>query len=196
MTTSDKILAFVPVSRGRALGRALVRLLGGVVPAVTVWSVLDRLHFVPSGVSNRVVDYALAIAMIPFAIGALYLFGSGLRWLLLVVWPGHVGMTGRHKELELRLGPFGRWVLDAARLSIRYPHELDEEDADDTFERLVEPALLQRTRLPRMEHPDYPGRVNWLIQRFGPRDEEALASMLLPFVQEARQERAGRESDE
>ena len=78
--------------------------------------------------------------------------------------------------------------LDAQRLEIRYPHELDPEDSEQRFESYEDPDVQERTRLPRMTHPEYPGRVDWVIRRFVPLDEAVLAQRLRPFLEAARQE--------
>ncbi len=186
MDSESAVLAVVPVSRSRAALRSLPRLLAAGATAALVGSVWGRLRFTPTGASNRIVDYAWAIALLPVALVALWLAAAGLRWLLLAAWPGRVAFCGRMRELTLALGPFGHYRLDIARLSVRYAHELDPEEGGDPFETFEDPELQERTRLPHMEHPDYPGRLDWLILRLAGGQEQVVVQLLRPFIEAVR----------
>ena len=150
MDSETPVLAVVRVSRSRAALRSLPRLLAAGAAAVLIGSIWGRLRFTPTGASNRIVDYAWAIALLPVGLVALWLAASGLRWLLLAGWPRPVAFLGRRRELTLDLGPFGHHRLDAARMSVRYAHELDPEEGGDPFETFEDPELQERTRLPHI----------------------------------------------
>ncbi|MCP4250128.1 MAG: hypothetical protein GY778_24055 [bacterium] len=181
------MLAVIPVSRSRAVLRALPRLLAAGAAVVLIGSVRGRLRFTPTGASNRITDYAWALALLPVVLAVLWLAVAGLRWLLLAVWPRRVAFCGRRRDLTLDLGPFGHHRLDVARMSIQYPHELDPDDGGDPFETFEDPEVQERTRLPHMEHPDYPGRLDWLLLRLAGGEEQAVVRQLSPFVKAVRE---------
>ncbi len=185
-----EVLVTLPVSRLQGFLRAFVRLMCGSLLGVAVINGISGLRFVPTGSSNRLTDYAIAIALIPFALGALYLAGAGLRWLLLCGWPSPERIDFSAEMIALSLGPFGKCELDVKQLSMQYPHEIDPEEADEPFECYEDPEVQEKTRLPNMIHPDYPGQVDRLIRRFVRLDEAEIAERLTPFVRAVRQSRS------
>lgn len=191
MDASEKILARLAVSRRQALMRAFVRLLFGMLLGSFLVQAYGGLRFTPTGASNRLTDYALAIAMLPFTAGTLALLWAGLRWLALAFWPMSVRMEFSGQGIAMYLGPFGRCFLDAGRLKVQYPHEMDSEETDEVFEAFEDPEIQERTRVPHLVHPDYPGRVDLLMLRYGVLDEPALAETLRPFVAAVRHNLAG-----
>jgi len=190
MNPVPAILAVIPVSRARAVLPAALRLFGGAVVGVFVVTSYRGLHFVPSGASNRITDYALAVALLPVAVGGLYLLLTGLRWLLLVLWPGNLEIVGSSREILFALGPFGRHRFDAPRLRIRYPYECDPDEGEYSVEAFEDPQLQERTRVPRIDHPDHPGRVDRLIERFAAPQRQALVDAMQPFIAALRENRA------
>lgn len=162
--------------------RAFVRLMFGAMVGAFVVQAYAGLHFIPTGVSNRLTDYALAIALLPVAAATAFLLWAGLRWLALAAWPAAVRMEFSDRGIAIYLGPFGQCFLDAGRLVVRYPHEMDPEEGGEAFELFEDPQLQERTRVPHIEHPDYPGRVDLLMLRYGVLDEPALAQRLSPFI--------------
>jgi hypothetical protein len=68
---------------------------------------------------------------------------------MLGAWPGPIGVLASDDVLEFRLGP-SRRRYDSARLDIRYPFELDDENGDAAFEAHLPEEEQMRRFLPRM----------------------------------------------
>jgi hypothetical protein len=168
----------LPVARARAAGRALVWSVPAGLLGVTSFLIYTSLHFVPSGVSNRLVDYSVALISLPIPLTALWSVFKGGCWLLLSLWPVPVGVFADERTLTLRLGPFGTRSYDAARMDIRYPFELSQDDEGGGFEAFL-PEEEQRMRLlPRILHPNAREPLNRVILRFvQPSEEEAVRSL-------------------
>jgi len=168
--------AFVvcPIARVQALVRAVLRIaLGGLIllPVGLLW---PRLSFRPSGISNRMVDYSAAFLLAGFVIAALWAIFSGLRWLVLAVWPS-TGIRFDAKGVELRLGPFGRRVWVWSELRVRYRHEMSIDlDDPETFED-IDADVETTTRLPLMDVSSSGERINELILRNAAWTESELA---------------------
>src|SRR3989304_7964287 len=104
--------AVLPIARLRAAGRALLWSVPAGLLGVTYFLIYTSLHFVPSGVSNRLVDYSVALISLPIPLTALWSAFKGARWLLLSLWPAPVGVFADERALTLRLGPFGTRSYD------------------------------------------------------------------------------------
>jgi len=145
---------------------------------VTSFLIYTSLHFVPSGVSNRLVDYSVALISLPIPLTALWSAFKGARWLLLSVWPAPVGVFADERTLTLRLGPFGTRSYDASRMDIRYPFELSQDDEGGGFEAFLPEEEQQMRLLPRILHPGAREPLNRVILRFvQPSEEEAVRSL-------------------
>ena len=81
--------------------------------------IYGRLNFIPSGVSNRLVDYAVAIAVSPLLLCALWTALKCLRWLALSLWAGAIDIVAAPTTLTFRLGPFGHRTFRIADLESR-----------------------------------------------------------------------------
>ncbi|MFH1111127.1 MAG: hypothetical protein V1790_18315 [Planctomycetota bacterium] len=64
--------AVLPIARLRAAGRALVWSVPAGLLGVTSLLIYTSLHFVPSGVSNRLVDYSVALISLPIPLTAVW----------------------------------------------------------------------------------------------------------------------------
>lgn len=177
-------LAIVPVSRSRATTRAVVWLVPAAILGVGAISIYRGVHFVPSGISNRFVDYAIALIALPVPAGALWTAWNALRWLLLALWPARVGVFASDAELTMRLGPFGTAVFEVERLEVRYAYECSgEEDDEAGFEAFIPEDEQHATLLPRITHPKAKAALNRVILRFAQGDEAETARRLRPAIE-------------
>jgi len=184
-TPSSHVASVVPtlrVSRVLALTRAVIWLVPAAILCVSVVSLYRGLHFVPSGISNRSVDYAVALIGLPFCAIALWTAWNAVRWLLLAAWPARLGIFASERQLILRLGPFGTRVFDAGRLDIRYPYECAGDD-DGGFEAFLPEEQQQATLLPRIAHPDARAPLHRTILKFALGDEADVAVGLRPAIE-------------
>jgi hypothetical protein len=142
------------VARARAASRALVCSVPAFLLTMTTVLIYGRLNFVPTGVSNRLVDYSIAAISLPIPLIAVWTALKALRWLLLAVWPARLGVVADADNLTLHFGPFGNRTYDAPRLDVRYPFELSQDADGGGFEAFL-PEDEQRAKLlPRILHPD------------------------------------------
>lgn len=177
------------VSRVKALTRtvawsapATVCALLSIGIARLLVGVYGRLGFATSGMSNRFVAYSLAICMIPIVCaGVVFLFLT-LRWFLLAVWPGTLGIFGDDQGLLLRLGSFGTRRLESARLDVKYPFELEEDMAESSVEAFLPEEQQRATLLPRITYPDAAEPINHTILRFVGMMEHDAAAAIRPWV--------------
>lgn len=142
--------------------------------------VFRSLDFSPAGGSHRLVDVSLLIAVLPVAVGAVYLLVLGLRWIALAVWPTSVGVVATSDALILRLGPFGIRRFDVARLDLKYAFELTGDEDDGGFESFLPEKEQMAMFLPRMLHPTYKERIDLLILKFAGGSESDVADALRP----------------
>ncbi len=192
----------LPVGRSRSLTRAS---LWGVVAALVVVplrAVFERLNFVPTAFSNRLVDYSFVLLALPFVLLAVSCVIKSMQWLLLASWPGKIGIFADENELTLRLGPFGTRRFDTKRLDIRYPFERREEEDEGGFEALLPEEDQRRNLLPHMfvwhrfpagagqgleTRTKRPVQVDRLILRFASGSESDLAARLRPLIERWRE---------
>lgn len=92
----------------------------------------------------------VAVALLLFAIAA-------VRWLLLALWPGRLGIDLPADGIRLRAGPFGRMTLDRRRVQVSVEGDVDL----DTLARLPPDSVAIELR-----HPDCPEEVVGRLQRF------------------------------
>lgn len=165
-----------------------------IILAAVAWEIFRRLNFQRSAVSNRLVDYCVAVVALPIIVAALVCAFHGLRWALLTVWPGRLGVYAERDALVLRLGPFGVRRYDLARLEVRYPFELlDDADAaeDAGFEAYLPVEEQMATLLPRITHPNSDEPLNWVVLRFVSGPEAGVAAALRPAIARWRAKSAG-----
>ncbi len=182
---------YVPAARGRALARGCVELALGLALAMTVVYFVSDLRLVPSGVSNRIGDYAVLAAMVPVSVAALVLVCRGLKWAALCAWPTDVGFGFTRDKLIIRLGPFGSAQYPAGVVSVRYPFEMSaDEAAGSSFEAFLPEDEQLATLVPLITPPDgAPVRLDLL--RYTGRSETELAGALAPLLNGWRQSRGG-----
>ena len=149
----------------------------------TLYLTLRAIDFTPSAVSSRWVSYSIVLALIPVALAAAAATWTALRWLLLALWPGQLGIFADPDALTLRLGPFGTRRYPADQLDIRYPYELiDDDDADGGFEAYL-PEEQQRAQfLPRITHTAMATPLNRELLRFTALPEPAAVRIVRPVL--------------
>ena len=186
-----KPLAYIPVSRGRALERALLRIPPGAVLILIAVRVVSELKFTPSGVSNRITEYSVALIMLVVALTGLILVLRGLRWLALALWPAAVGITADAGALTFRMGPFGtrRYPTDALDVSYAFERSVDADDDDNLYESFLDPEVQMESYLPRIVHPDASVPLERLILHYARGTERQLAVALRPFTDDMRRNR-------
>lgn len=172
----------VPVARLRAWTRAVLWSVAACVPGATVVLIFGRLDFRPTGISNGLLDYAIGFAVLPLALLAIVSAVKALRWLLLCVWPGTVGVYASEEALMMRLGSFGTQRYDAARLDVRYPSEFSADVDDGGVEAFLSMEEQRTSFLPRITHPESTEPLNVVILRYVSGSESEVAGMLRPVL--------------
>lgn len=192
MNDDGDMLAVLPVQRGNAASRAVLWGLLAAGLTLLVVSVLRGLQFRPTGASNRLVDYSIAVLLLPIACFAAYAVVASSRLALLACWPAAVGVFATRDELILRFGPFGTKRFDVDRLEVCYPFEESEDAAEDGYEALL-PEEVQLAQLcPRIAHPLAPHRLDIVIARRTGYTGQEIAGLLRPAIEYYRKTRAPR----
>ena len=173
----------LPVARGRAFTRGLVWTVPAVLIAGTIFLVARPLNFSPTGTSNRIVDYSIALALIPFAIVAIAMAIKATSSLALAFWPVRLGVFLTEHGVRMRLGPLGVKSFDAARIKVRYPFELIDEDDNGGFEAFLPEEEQLRRFLPRMDHPNSPRPLDRIMLDYVSATEEDAARLLRPIIE-------------
>ena len=180
---NDDSMVSVPVSRSRALLRAAIWGVPSVLLGLASFSIYTRLHFIPSGISNRFVDYALALATAPLPLAGLWTAIKALRWLLLFAWAGAIEIVASPTSIDFRLGPFGRKIFQVADLDIRYPFEWIDDEDEGAFESFLPEEQQRATLLPRIVHPHIKSPLQRAILQFAVGDEAEIARALRPMIE-------------
>jgi len=182
--------AVIPVSRGRALSRAVVWMVPAAIGAAITAVVYPNLGFAsPSGV-NRLVAYSAAVVTLPAPIGALVCGFRSIRYLLLAAWPQRVCVHASARELVFHLGPFNTRRFDAASIATRYPFELGDDEGDGGFEAYLPEAHQFANLLPRLTHPMDKRSLRQTILDFCTGDEASIAGLMGPVVRQWRSNNA------
>jgi len=193
--TDNRIIVTIPVSRGRAWERAALRIGPGVVTAFLSAHALGRLNFAPSGISNRITDYALAMILVPIALVGLALVVFGLRWLLMSMWFGKLEIVGTEDALTFRLGPLGAQRYTLEELTVYYPFEFcPEEELEGVYESLLDPAVQMEEYLPHIVRRRDSARLDPRIPGLAALREKQCAALLRPWTNAVRNKRNGSSS--
>ncbi|MHC5110224.1 MAG: hypothetical protein ACYTHJ_10140 [Planctomycetota bacterium] len=169
---------FLPASRLRALSRATLWTAAAALLIVACIPIYGSLSFQVTGATNRIIEYSIAIIALPLPCLALITGFTGLRWLILGLWPKSTGFLFARDRLEISLGVFGRHRLPLAHLDIKYPYDLDEDEADGSFESFLPQDIQRATLVPAMTHPAFGGKIHLELQRFTAETEQQLATRL------------------
>jgi len=176
------LIAVLPLHRGSTLASASLWLLPAVGLGGVAVAVFSRLQFIPSGTSNRLVDYSLAVVMIPIVLGAAAFAIRAAGLACMAVWPGAVGVYAGRDELTIKMGPFGTRRYDVARLDVRYPYELPADDGEDQFEALLPEERQVAELFPRITHPDARELIDRTIRRMAGVPEDDIVHILRPAI--------------
>lgn len=180
---------WVPAARGRAVVRgAWWAVLAALTGACTVL-LYGSLDFRPSPVTNRLVEYCIAVAGSPILVIALGSLFRTLQWLLLAVWPSPVGIRADGQRLTFALGPFRTRSFAASRLDVRYPFELIDEEEGSYEAYLPEEKQLSRF-VPRLRYPGSDEQINRTLLRFAAGQEPDIAGALRPIFEQWRASRS------
>ena len=171
------------VGRSSALTRGFIWAGVAVLLGAVTATIYQGLTFTSNGVSSAIVDFSIAVIALPMPISTVITAWIAGRWFLLGVWPASVGICACEDELILRLGPFGTRRYDAARLDIRYPFELGEDEADKGFEAFLPEEQQREQLLPSMAHPKAHEAIDRAILRFAVGSEREIAAALNPVIQ-------------
>ena len=188
------------VSRTKALTRTVAWGAPAAVCSVAGVAIYRGLSFAPTGMHNRLVEYSIAVCLLPIACaGAVFTF-LAVRWFLLAVWPGSLGIFADEDGLLLRLGSFGTRRFDAARLDVKYPFEQEWDVSDSSVEAFLPEERQRSTLLPRITCSGSSETINFTILRFVGMMESDAAAALRPWVEawqarHAAQREPGSESD-
>lgn len=176
-------LVFLPADRGKAVVHGLLWLAAAFLLGFLVVVIFQSLPFGRDNVANRrLVDYAIAVAALPIAAAALATLFAWLRWFLLGLWPGHVGIAATADALTFRLGPFGTRRYAASALDVKYPFELSGDFEDGGFEAFLPEEEQIAKFLPRIQHPAAREPLNRVILRFAKGAEPEIAAALQPAL--------------
>ncbi|MFQ5462775.1 MAG: hypothetical protein ACE5E5_09130 [Phycisphaerae bacterium] len=173
---------FLPASRSRAWTRFLLWLAGaGLLAAITL-AIYRPVIVSLSGAGSAIVALSIAVISLPVPICAAAALMFALRWLGLALWPGRVGVLAEPDRLSLRFGPFGKSRVASGELVIRYPFELDSDDADAGFEAFVPRERQIHEFLPKIEHAGAGRPIRAAILRYCVGNEGEQARALGPAL--------------
>jgi len=174
-------LIILKTNRWRALSRALLFAMPAALFGAASFKLYASLEFVPSGASNRIVEYGWAALGLPLVFLAVYSSMQAVRWAALGLWPGPNGVFADERGLEFRLGP-ARRRYEAAELRIRYPFDLLDESEEAPFEAFLPEEEQLAKFLPRITHPQSTAPLNLIILRYVEGTEAQVASRLRPML--------------
>jgi hypothetical protein len=179
-TTQPRLI--IPISRSRAAERSAWRLLPGAILCALTWLVERNLNFTSSGVTPRITDIAVAIAIAPFAILGLWLVIAGIRQLSAAVWPTQLGVFADPNVLVLNWGPLGKKQYDWNRITAQYFFEMEEPPEDAQFESHLPEEQQLDSFLPVLTHPDAQGPIRNTILRYCAGSERTIAAAFRPLL--------------
>ena len=182
-TNTDRLVVTLPVGRVRALVRGTLWASAALLLAVIAMAIYGGLHFRPTAVSNRLVDYGVAALVLPLPLAALLCGWKALPWLLLSSWPGGMGIVADTRSVIMRLGPFGTQRYDVARLEVSYPYELADSETDTTFESFLPREQQLDQLLPQMVYAPSKEHIELVILKFVSCSEEEAAKAFRPVIQ-------------
>lgn len=182
------------VSRSKALTRTIAWGAPAVICATVSFVLFSRLDLTPSGLTNRLVEFSIAICLLPVAVAAIWLTVVAARWFALAVWPGRLGVFAGPESLELRFGSFGTHRFDADRLNMAYPFEQDLDASECGVEAFLPEEKQRETLLPQITFPGEKTPINQSILRFVAPPEIEAAAALRSWIesQQARHAQSGR----
>ncbi|HKQ46940.1 MAG TPA: hypothetical protein VJZ71_02595 [Phycisphaerae bacterium] len=131
---------FLKVDRSRALVRALWRLLCAVVVGGLLFQI--RPDWALLWKTQPASCLALGLLTVCLAVVAFTLLVAAVRWLLLAVWPGPLGVNATAHGLELDLGPLGRRAYAWEEIVV----DVEQEIEPGLIDELPDDSLAVRIR--------------------------------------------------
>ncbi len=159
------------VDRSKALVRGLWRLgiAGCCFWLLYVWDVRWEILWN----TQTATFFGLGMLYLGLAAIALALLFPGLKWLLLMGWPGRLAIEITTRHVRFNLGPYGRADLDMERVSVTPDREIDS----DMLELMPDDAFMTC-----MRHPAFDGDLGERIQVFSGIESERLNGLLRPYL--------------
>jgi len=178
----------IAISRGRAIERAVLRILPAAIILAGSIGTISSLNFTPNPLTNRITEYCLTVVLFPVGLAGGVLAFNGTRWLLTALWPGRLYVVADAGGITVCAGPMGTTRYSLDRLRVRYPFELHDEENDDDalYESLLEPSEQMATLLPRIEYQGHPVRIDRRVLHFTGLNEAQAVERLRPFIEFAR----------
>lgn len=186
----------IPLSRSKAWRRAATFLLPGLAILFLLTRQIQELNFKPSGVSNRLPEYAWGIVYLFGVVIGLRLAWRGFYWSLVAIWRGNLGITADREQFVVAMGPMGRKVYDSGGIVARYPYDDPEAGDDGLAEGLRDPARYRKTYLPILTHAASKIRLDLLVRHLAGEAESSLAASLHDFIMWRRQANGISEPDQ
>lgn len=175
----DEVLSsfFLKVDRSRAVVRALWRLLCAAVTVGLLMQVRPdwRLLWLTEPASCL----ALAILVVSLGIVASILFIVAVRWLLVSVWPGMLGVDVTPQKLELNLGPLGRRSHDWSELVVEVVQEIDMDLLDQLPDDSINLRIRRRDSKEDLAH---------IAQVAANLDDEEMTRLFRPYLRADRRD--------
>lgn len=171
-----------PASRMGALTTGSLWAACAIVSGVVTFHVFAGMSFSPSPASGRLVDASIACIALPIPIACAISSWTALRWFGLFAWPGWIGFVADDQELVISLGPFGTRHYDVARITVRYPIDLvdDEDDGGGSFEAYLPKEQQFANFVPHLIHPDAAKPLRQVILQHAGAREAEIAKALRP----------------
>ncbi len=177
------LVVMLGVSRTKALTRTAAWGAPAAACSVAGVAMYRGLSFAPSGMYNRLVEYSVAVCLLPIVCAGAVFAILAVRWLMLAVWPRGVGIFADDDGLLLRLGSFGTRRFDAASLDVKYPFEQDGDLSESSVEAFLPEEQQRSTLLPLITCPGSSEPINFTILRFSGMMESDAAAALRPWVE-------------
>ncbi len=171
-------------SRARLLSIAVLWASASSVLVLLCFLLYGRIEFQASGMRSLAVDLSFVVASIPLGLAALVAIWKTFRSLLVVLWPGFVGIKLCDKQLRFYYGPFNCRVFETASLDIRYPFEFSVDDMEGHVEAFLPKQQQYETMLPRMTQVGGDVKVDRLIQKLLGRSDEEIAAVMRPMIEQ------------
>lgn len=174
-----------PAGRRAAGLRSVMRLaLGGLVLLGTWW-LWQRGGIDGRGARGGLVAYSMGFVMASIGLAGVWVVASGVRWAVLMMWPG-AGVRFDRSGIVLRLGPFGKRSWRWGELEVVYRHEMsiDLEDPE-TFEDL-DAESEHAARLPVIRHGGVGRRINEIILEYCAWSEACMAERVGALIRRYR----------
>lgn len=166
---------FLKVDRSKAVVRAVWRLLCAAVTAGLLLQV--RPNWGLLWLTEPASWFALAMMVFCLGIVVLALVIVGVRWLLVSVWPGPLGVRVTPKTLDIDLGPLGRSAHEWADLNVEIVQEIDPDLLDQLPDDSINLRIRRRGAKEDLAHT---------VQVAANLDDEEMTRLFRPYLEMGR----------